>query len=65
MSFPDLVDLKRLVTRRMEMPKIEVNEINIAYKIAGEGPPLVFTPGGRAPRGPYSYAFAGRAVCKL
>ena len=42
------------------MPKIEINGVNIAYELAGEGPPLVWTPGGRTPRKPITYAIAGR-----
>jgi pimeloyl-ACP methyl ester carboxylesterase len=42
------------------MPSVEVNGVSIAYEIAGDGPPIVWTPGGRGPRGPFTYVFAGR-----
>ena len=42
------------------MPTIEVNGVNIAYEVAGRGPPLVWTGGGRHPRSASTYSFAGR-----
>ena len=42
------------------MPKIKVNGVSIAYEVAGEGPPIVWTPGGWIPREPFTYVFAGR-----
>ena len=42
------------------MPKIEVNGVNIAYEIAGEGPAVVWTEGGWMPRMPSAGFFAGR-----
>jgi pimeloyl-ACP methyl ester carboxylesterase len=42
------------------MPKIPVNGVEIAYEIFGQGPPLVWTPGGWLPRKKFTYLFAGR-----
>ncbi len=42
------------------MPKIEVNGVEIAYELIGNGSPLVFTPGGWEPREPAVYLVAGR-----
>lgn len=42
------------------MSKIKVNGVSIAYEVAGEGPPIVWTPGGWGPRNPFTYVFAGR-----
>ena len=42
------------------MPKIEVNDVDIAFEIAGTGPPLVWTAGGRGGREPYSFTLFGR-----
>ena len=42
------------------MPEIKVNGVNIAYEVAGDGAPVVFTGGGRSPREPFVYAFCGR-----
>ena len=42
------------------MPSIEVNGVNIAYEVAGEGTPIVWTPGAYVGRIPETYVFAGR-----
>ncbi len=42
------------------MPKIKVNGVSIAYEVAGEGPPIVWTGGGWFPRDPYTFVLAGR-----
>lgn len=42
------------------MAKIEVNGVSIAYEVAGEGPPIVWTGGGWFPRNPFTFVFAGR-----
>ncbi len=42
------------------MSKIKVNGVSIAYEVAGEGSPIVWTPGGWGPRDPFTYVFAGR-----
>jgi pimeloyl-ACP methyl ester carboxylesterase len=42
------------------MPRVEVNGVSIAYEVAGDGPPIVWIPGGRLPRNPFTYVFAGR-----
>jgi pimeloyl-ACP methyl ester carboxylesterase len=42
------------------IPKVQVNDVSIAYEIAGKGPPIVWTPGGWFPRNFFTYVFAGR-----
>ena len=42
------------------MSKVVVNGVSIAYEVAGEGSPIVWTPGAWGPRGPFTYVFAGR-----
>lgn len=41
------------------MPKLRVNQVTLAYEIVGEGPPIVWTPGGWLPRDEWSYLHAG------
>ena len=45
------------------MPTIEVNGVNIAYEIAGEGPTVVWTSGGWFPRESESYIVVGHLCC--
>ena len=42
------------------MPRINVNGVNLAYEIFGEGPPIVWTPGGWSPRDDFVYLHAKR-----
>ena len=42
------------------MPKINVNGVTLAYELFGEGPPVVWTDHGWAPRTEFSYLVAGR-----
>ena len=42
------------------MPKITVNGVELAYEIYGNGPPLIWTPGGWLPRDNHGYLIAGR-----
>lgn len=44
----------------MGYPEITVNGVRIAYEIIGDGPPLVWTPGGFFPRTNECYLVAGR-----
>lgn len=41
------------------MPKIHVNRVTLAYETLGDGPPIVWTPGGWLPRDEWSYFYAG------
>ena len=42
------------------MSQITVNRVSIAYEVAGEGSPIVWTSGTWQPRDPYTYVFAGQ-----
>jgi len=42
------------------MPRATVNGVSIAYEIFGQGPPVVWTPGGWFPRIGRAYLNAGR-----
>jgi pimeloyl-ACP methyl ester carboxylesterase len=42
------------------MAHIEVDGIKVAYELVGKGTPVVWTPGGFAPRNIFAYTFAGR-----
>ena len=46
------------------MPTIEVNGVNIVFEMAGEGTPIVYTPGGFAMREREALVFAGRLSAK-
>jgi pimeloyl-ACP methyl ester carboxylesterase len=42
------------------MPRVQINGVSIAYEIFGQGPPVVWTPGGWFPRIGRAYLDAGR-----
>ncbi len=42
------------------MPRIKVNDVDLEYELIGEGPTVVWTPGGWIPRDIGVYLFAGR-----
>ena len=42
------------------MPRINVNGVTLAYEVFGEGPPIVWTPGGWSPRNEWVYLHAKR-----
>jgi pimeloyl-ACP methyl ester carboxylesterase len=42
------------------MPKIHVNNVTLAYELLGQGPPVIWTPGGWFPRNACAYLYAGR-----
>jgi pimeloyl-ACP methyl ester carboxylesterase len=46
------------------MPRIEVNGVDIAYELIGNGTPIVWTNGGFLPRGNLCYLVAGRFCSK-
>ena len=41
------------------MPRIHVNDVTLAYEVLGEGPPMVWTPGGWFGRTNWVYLSAG------
>lgn len=49
------------------MATMKVNDVTIAYEVAGDGPSVVWTGGGAFPRNFYSYFYAGRmsTVCNV